>query len=122
MLDFIVDVGGGQGHPVWQPMMDLFGTNNIYLMTPFILAFFYLLVKSTTLFIEKLDDLPRAEEVVLTSLVLGYSLYLVWLLSFARLGIGFIEPFGRRYFLVFIPLLAVSVGLYGTWAERKLKK
>jgi arginine exporter protein ArgO len=118
-LDFLIDYkGGGIGHPIWQPVMDFFGTNTIYYLTPLILLAFYLIIKIGAFLEEKISKTPQAEQLVLTIFVIIYALYDIWLFSVNFLGFKIIST-ANHYYL--IPIFIIIGAFYGWWAEKKLK-
>ncbi|MFH1503642.1 MAG: hypothetical protein ABIE36_03215 [Candidatus Diapherotrites archaeon] len=118
-FDFFIDYkGGGIGHPIWQPVMNFFGTNTIYYLTPLILLAFYLAVKIGAFLEEKISKTPQAEQLILTIVVIIYILYDIWLFSVNYLGFKLINA-SNHYSL--IPIFIVIGVVYGWWAEKKLK-
>jgi len=118
-LDFLIDYkGGGIGHPIWQPVMDLLRITKVYYLIPFILLAFYLVIKIGAFLENKISKTPQAEELVLTIVVIMYALYNVWLFSVNFLGFKLITV-ANHYYLIIILIIIGSV--YGWWAEKKLK-
>lgn len=114
---FLDVVRGAEGNPLWQPLVERIGINFVPLLVPFILLFFYLLVKSCGWLIHKADKLPQAEELVLTTLVIVYFTYDLWVVAVDFLGFHLIRNFRQT-----IPLLLVVAFGYALLAEQQLKR
>ena len=117
-IDAFLDViRGTEGNPLWQPLVERIGINFVPFLVPLILPFFYLLVKMLGWLIYKTDKLPQAEELVLTTLVVVYFTYDLWVVAADFLGFRLIRDF--RQIIPF--LLAAGFG-YAFLAERQLKR
>lgn len=81
------------------------------------LIIFYLVVKGTTWLVIKVDKTPMAEELILTTLVLAYFVFDLWVISVDFLGFRLIK---NHYYLT--PVLVIIVLIYSLWAEHSLKK
>lgn len=113
-IDAFLDViRGVEGNPLWIPIVNIIGINNVPFLVPFVLLLFYLAVKALGWLVEKIDKTPRSEELVLTALVVVYAIFDIWLISMDFLGFRLITNF--RYMI--IPLTIIGLG-YALWAQR----
>jgi len=118
LIDAFLDViRGVEGNPLWMPIVNIIGIKNVPFLAPFVLALFYAVVKALGWIVEKADKTPKAEELVLTSLVIAYGFFDVWAVSVDFFGFRLIPDF--RYMI--IPMIIASLG-YALWAQKKLKK
>ena len=118
LIDAFLDViRGVEGNPLWMPIVNIIGIKNVPFLAPFVLALFYAVVKVLGWIVEKADKTPKAEELVLTSLVIAYGFFDVWAVSVDFFGFRLIPDF--RYMI--IPMIIASLG-YALWAQKKLKK
>lgn len=118
LIDALLDVvRGREGNPLWKPLVELIGINNVPVLVPFILLLFYLVVKGAGWLVEKADKTNNSEELVLTALVIIYAAYDVWVVSVDFLGFRLITNF--RY--ITMPLIIIALG-YALWAQKKLGK
>lgn len=117
-FDAFLDVMRGvEGNPLWIPVVDAIGINNVPFLVPFVLVLLYLVVKALSLLVEKIDKTPKSEELVLTALVIVYLVFDLWAVSVDFFGFKLIPNF--RYMI--IPLIIIGLG-YGLWAQKKLGK
>ena len=117
-LDAFLDViRGVEGNPLWTPIVNIVGIKYVPLLVPFALLLFYLVVKALGWLVEKMDKTPRSEELVLTSLVIVYAVFDIWIISVDFLGFRLISNF--RYMI--IPLTIIGLG-YALLAQKKLGK
>ena len=117
ILDIIFAKGSGVQSGIWKPISNLFGINNPLFLTPIVLVLFYLLVKGGAWLTKKTDKIGfYAEELVLTTLVIVYGVFDLWLISVYLLNFKLIK---NHYYL--IPILIVIGIAYSWWAEKKLK-
>lgn len=121
LLDAILDVifaeGRGLETPIWKPLANFLGVTNPLFMTPLVLAIFYFVVKGGAWLTKKIDKIQfKTEELVLTTLVIVYSVFDLWLISVYFFGF---RLFPSHFYL--IPVLAVIGICYSWWAEKKLK-
>ena len=93
------------------------GINFVPFLVPLILPFFYLLVKMLGWLIHKTDKLPQAEELVLTTLVVVYFVYDLWVTTVDFLGFRLLRDFRQT-----IPFLIIAAFAYALSAERQLKR
>jgi len=116
-IDALLDVviSGGVGSPFWKPIADIFGIKMVPLLAPVVLVVFYFAVKTLGWLVQKTDKTPRSEELILTTLVVIYGVFDVWLIA-RILGFNLIT----NYRLMIIPLTIIGL-VYGLWAQKKLK-
>ena len=75
LVDAFLDViRGVEGNPLWIPIVNIIGVNNVPFLVPFVLLLFYLAVKALGWLVNKIDKTPRSEELVLTALVIVYAI------------------------------------------------
>ncbi|MFH1585141.1 MAG: hypothetical protein ABIB79_00045 [archaeon] len=119
LLDAFLDVRRGvEGNPLWQPIVNIIGINYVPVLVPFVLLIFYFVVKGGAWLTRKVDKITiKSEELVLTSLVLAYLVFDLWVISVDFLGFRLIK---NHYYLT--PILVIVVLIYSIWAEKKLKK
>lgn len=116
-FDLIFAKGKGLESPVWKPIASLFGINNPLFLIPFVLILFYFVVKIGAWLTKKVDKIPvKAEELVLTTLVIVYVFFDMWLISVYFFNFTL---FKNHYYL--IPILIVIGIAYSWWAENRLK-
>jgi len=99
----------------WKPIADIFGIKMVPLLAPVVLVIFYFAVKTLGWLVQKTDKTPRSEELILTTLVVIYGVFDVWLIA-QILGFNLIT----NYRLMIIPLTIIGL-VYGLWAQKKLK-
>jgi hypothetical protein len=116
-LDLIFAKGKGLESPVWKPIANLLGVSNPLFLTPLVLIIFYFVVKSGAWLAKKVDKVAiKAEELVLTTLVIVYGVFDLWLIL---LYLFDFRLFKSHYYL--IPILVLVGIIYEWWAEKKLK-
>ena len=116
-LDVIFAHGRGLESPLWKPIANLLGISNPLFMTPFILVIFYFAVKGGAWLAKKVDKISvKAEELVLTTLVIVYGVFDLWLILVYFFNFSL---FRNHYYL--IPVLIIIGTSYSWWAENKLK-
>lgn len=117
-LDSFLDIiRGVEGNPLWIPVLNKIGINNAPFLVPLVLLLFYLVVKALGWLVEKIDKTPRSEELILTSLVIVFAVFDIWVISVDFLGFKLIPNF--RYMI--IPLTIIGLG-YALCAQRILEK
>ncbi|MEK6893028.1 MAG: hypothetical protein AABX07_02400 [Nanoarchaeota archaeon] len=117
LLDIIFAKGGGLESGIWKPISYFLGIKNPLLMIPFVLILFYLLVKGCAWIVKKIDKITiGAEELILTTLVIAYGLFDIWLILFYMFDF---RLFKNHYYL--IPVLILVGIIYEMWAEKKLR-
>ncbi len=118
LLDVIFAHGSGLQSLIWKPIAGLFRVNNPLFLTPIVLIIFYLVVKGGVWLTKKADKIDfYAEELVLTTLIIVYGVFVLWLISVYLLNFTLIK---NHYYL--IPILIIIGIAYSWWAEKKLKK
>ena len=118
LIDAFLDViRGVEGNPLWIPIVNMIGIKNVPFLAPFVLALFYAAVKALGWIVKKADKTPKAEELVLTALVIVYAIFDIWAISVDFLGFRLIPNF--KYMI--IPLIIIGMG-YALWAQKKLGK
>ena len=117
LLDVIFAHGSGLESPIWRPIANLLRINNPLFLTPLVLVIFYFVVKIGAWLTKKVDKIPvKAEELVLTTLVLVYGVFVLWLIL--------VYFFNFKLFknhLYLIPILIIIGIAYSWWAENRLK-
>lgn len=117
-LDVIFAQGKGIETNILKPIADLFGITNPIFLTPVVLIIFYFAVKGGSWLTKKIDKIYiKTEELVLTTLVIVYGIFDLWLISVYFFNF---RLFKSHYYL--IPILIVIGIIYCWWAENKLKK
>ena len=117
-LDVIFARGKGLESNILKPIANLLGISNPLLLTPIVLVIFYLVVRGGAWLTKKADKITfYAEELVLTTLVIVYGVFDLWLILVYFFNFTL---FKNYYYL--IPILIV-VGIAYSWlAEKKLKE
>ena len=117
-IDSFLDViRGAEGNSLWMPIVNAIGIKNVLFLVPFVLLFFYLIIKGIGWLVKKIDKTTNSEELVLTALVIVYAVFDIWLISVDFLGFKLISDF---HYMI-IPLTIIGLA-YALWAQRKLKK
>jgi len=116
-LDIIFAKGKGVESGIWKPISNFLGVNNPFFLTPVVLVLFYFLVKGGAWLTKKADKVTiKAEELVLTTLIIVYGIFDLWLILFYLFNFRLFES---HYYL--IPILILVGIIYEQWAEKKLK-
>ena len=74
---------GQEGNPLWAPLVDSFGLGALWVLPVVALALFYLATEGLGWVVERVDKIPNGRGVILTSLVIvfaTYDVYIPWLL------------------------------------------
>ena len=109
--------GKGLESNILKPIANLLGINNPLFLTPFVLVIFYFAVKGGAWLTKKVDKIPvKSEELVLTTIVIVYGIFDLWLISIYFFNFGLL----RSHFYL-IPILIIIGIAYSWWAEKKLK-
>lgn len=117
-IDAFLDViRGVEGNPLWKPVVNAIGINNVPFLVPFVLLLFYLVVKALGWLVKKTDKTPNSEELVLTALVIVYAVFDIWAISVDFLSFSLISNF--RYMI--IPMTVLALG-YALWAQKILER
>lgn len=118
LLDVIFAHGSGLESPVWKPIANLLGVSNPLFLTPLVLILFYFVVKVGAWLTRKADKIEvKSEELVLTTLVIVYGIFVLWLISVYLFNFTLVKNH-----LYLIPILIIIGIAYSWWAEKKLKK
>lgn len=113
-LDAFLDVlRGAEGNPLWIPAVKAIGISFVPFLVPFVLPLFYLVVKAASWAVRRADELPHAEEIVLTALVVVYAVLDAWLIASDFLGFRLVPSFTHM-----IPVMMAAGFAYALWAER----
>jgi hypothetical protein len=116
-LDAFFDlITGATGSPFWNPIAHFFGIKLVPLLAPLVLVIFYLAVKTFGWVVQKIDKTPSSEELILTTLVILYSIFDIWLIAVKFFNFNSLT----NYRFMIIPLTIIGL-LYGLWAQQKLK-
>ena len=116
-LDMFFANNSGLQSFFWKPISDILRIKYAPVAVPIILIIFYFLVKIGAFLEKKIDKIPFAEELVLTTLVIVYGLFVFWLVLVYFLGFSLIK---NHLYLIF-PLILVGT-IYSWWAEKRLKR
>mgnify|MGYP001606877757 FL=1 len=118
LLDIIFAKGKGLKSNILKPIADLLGISNPLFLTPLVLILFYFVVKIGAWLTRKADKIEiKSEELVLTTLVIVYGVFVLWLISVYLFNFTLIKNH-----LYLIPILIIIGIAYSWWAEKKLKK
>lgn len=109
-------IRGAEGSPLWNPIANAIGIKMVSLLAPIVLIIFYFAVKIFGWLVQKIDKTPRSEELILTTLVVVYGVFDIWLIAVDFLGFSLIT----NYRVMVIPLTVAGM-LYALWAQKKLK-
>lgn len=116
-LDVIFAGSGGLEGSIWRPAATLLGVNNPLFLTPIVLILFYFVVKGGAWLVKKTDKIPiKAEELALTTLVVVYGIFDLWLILVYLFNF---RLFSSHFYL--IPVLIIAGIAYSWWAENKLE-
>jgi hypothetical protein len=111
-LDWIT---GARGTPFWNPVAKFFGIKTP-LLAPLVVIIIFFAVKLVGWFVQKTDKTPKSEELVLTTFIVVYGFFDIWLIAVNFLNFTLI----RDHRLLIIPLIIIG-WLYSSWAQKKLK-
>lgn len=114
---FIDMIRGVEGNPLWVPLVNLIGINYVPILVPLILPLYYFALKLLSRVVTRVDKVPHAEEILLTSLVVIYSVFDLWLVASGFFGFRLIRSFYQT-----IPVLIVAGFAYALLAEHLVKK
>ena len=118
LLYVIFPKGKGLESNILKPVANLFGINNPLFLTPLVLIIFYFAVKGGAWLTKKVDKIPnKTEELVLTTFVIVYGVFDLWLISVYFFNF---KLFRSHFYL--IPILIIIGIAYSWWAEKKLKE
>ena len=117
-IDALLDViRGREGNPLWIPFVERFGIYVVLFLAPFIVLLFYFAIKILAKIAAATDKTPFTEEILLTSLVIIYALFDLWLVSADFFSFSLIRGFRHT-----IPYLTAAGLIYALWAEWKVKR
>jgi len=116
-LDMIFANSQGLQSSFWKPIADFFGIQSAILGVPILLIIFFVAVKIGALLEKKIEKVQYAEELVLTTLVILYGLFDLWLISIYFFNFTL---FKSHFYL--IPIFIIIGIAYSWWAEKKLKR
>lgn len=116
-LDMIFANSQGLQGFFWKPIADFFGIQSAILAVPLLLIVFFVAVKIGAFLEEKIERVQYAEELVLTTLVILYGLFDLWLISVYFFNFTLIKSH-----LYLIPIFIVVGTVYSWWAEKKLRQ
>ena len=108
---------GGEANPLWRPLVQAYGLDVLWLLTFVALGVFYAAVRLFGPLARRFDGYENGESVVLTSIVLAFGTYVLYL-AFLLPRFGY---FGTRSHYALIPVLIVPVLLYHLWIKRQLR-
>ncbi len=118
LIDTIFDVlRGTQGNPLFKPIENAFGINIFPLLVPFVLVFFYGIIKLIAWIVLKIEKIPNIEEILLTTLIIIFFVHDIWVFSVDYLNFSLIKNYRKM-----IPIYIIVGLIYSLWAERALKK
>ncbi|MBU2562562.1 MAG: hypothetical protein KKF68_02795 [Nanoarchaeota archaeon] len=100
----------------WKPIANFLGIQHAILGVPILLIIFFVAVKVGAFLEKKIEKIQYAEELVLTTLVIFYGLFDLWLIS-----VYFFNFTLFKSHLYLIPIFIVIGIVYSWWAEKKLK-
>ena len=117
-LDVVFAHGSGLQSPIWKPVADLLRINNPIFLTPLVLILFYFFVKAGAWLVRREGKIRvKTEELVLTTLVIVYTIFDLWLILVYLFDF---RLFKNHFYL--IPILIVVGIIYNQWAETKLRR
>lgn len=112
---FLDLITGARGSQFWNPIANLIGIKTPFL-APFVVIIIYLAVKIVGWIVKKTDKTPRSEELILTTFVVVYGFFDLWLVAVDFFNFSFI----RDHRIMIVPLMIIG-WIYSSWAQRKLK-
>ncbi|HLC54674.1 MAG TPA: hypothetical protein VJK07_03560 [Candidatus Nanoarchaeia archaeon] len=113
----LTKIRGEEGNPLWKPIVEVIGTDNVFILVIPVLLILFIGVKAISLLVKKIDKTPMAEELILTTMVIIFAFYDLWVISVDFFSFRMITDFRK----LIIPLIAIGL-IYSLWAESKLKK
>ncbi len=115
---FVTFIRGREGNPLWKPIVETLGLNSLWFLAAAVIVLFYFVTKAVGWYVKNYERFPHGEEVVLTSLVIAfatYDLYITFLLPYY----GFLGSQSHYYV---IPVLIIPVLVYNLWLEYERRK
>ncbi len=116
-IDMIFANNSGLQGFFWNPVARLFGIKYAPLAVPLVLGIFWIIAKLGALLESRMEKTPMAEELVLTTMVIGYGLFDLWLVLVYGFGFSLFSSH-----LQLIPIIVVAASVYAWLAEKELKK
>ena len=114
-FDAFLDIlTGSRGSAFWNPIANFIGVETPFL-APVVVILIYLVVKMVGFVVQKTDKTPRAEELILTTFVIVYGVFDIWLVAVYFFNFTFI----RDHRILAIPLMIIG-WLYSFWAQKNL--
>ncbi len=114
-FDALLDIlTGSRGSAFWNPIADFIGVKTPFL-APVVLILIYLTVKGVGWIVQKTDKTPMAEELILTTFVMVYGFFDIWLITVYFFNFTLIKD----HRLLIVPLV-IAGWLYSLWAQKKL--
>ena len=118
LIDTLFDViRGTQGNPIFKPIENSFGIWVFPFLVPFVVVFFYAVVKFFGRVVYKIDKTPHADEILLTALAVIFAVHDIWVFSLDFLGFSLIKDFRHM-----IPVYIVAGLAYALWIEHRMRK
>jgi len=115
-LDMIFSDSQGLQNFFWKPIADFFGIQYAILGVPLLLIAFFIVIKIGAFLEKKIEKVQYAEELVLTTLVIVYGLFDLWLILVHFFNFTLIK---NHFYL--IPIFIVIGIIYSWLAEKKIR-
>lgn len=112
LLDLITGAGGSS---FWNPVANFIGIKTPFL-APFVVVVIYFAAKGLGWIVRKTDKTPRSEELVLTTYIVVYGFFDIWLVAVDFFNFTLIKD----HRILIIPLIIIG-WLYSSWAQKRLK-
>jgi hypothetical protein len=112
---FLDLIGGAKGTPFWNPIANWIGIKTPFL-APLVVIIIYFAVKIFGWIVQRTDKTPKSEELVLTTFVVVYGFFDLWLVAVNFFNFSLI----RDHRILIAPLLIIG-WIYSSWAQKKLK-
>lgn len=112
---FLDLITGARGSSFWNPVANFIGVKTPFL-APLVVVVIYLAVKTFGWIVQKTDKTPKSEELILTTFVVVYGFFDIWLIAVAFLNFTLVKD----HRILIIPLMIVGFA-YSLWAQKKLK-
>ncbi len=111
---FLDLITGARGSSFWNPIAHVIGVKTPFL-APLVVIIMYFAVKTLGWIVRKTDNIPRAEELLLTTLVVVYGFLDLWLVAVNFFNFTLIKD----HRMLILPLMIIG-WLYSSWAQKKL--
>lgn len=112
---FLDLITGARGSSFWNPVANFIGVKTPFL-APLVVVVIYLAVKALGWIVQKTDKTPKSEELILTTFIVVYTFFDIWLIAVTFLNFTLIKD----HRMLIIPLMIVGFA-YSLWAQKKLK-